>query len=425
MHSGMLLTYEEEVEAGSCGGARAARRESASEGNLEGEGIENRTQGGPRTLAEGEGAMTVFKRKGSPYYRFDFVFEGRRYQGSTRLRNQRAAQKAEDVLRGKLAEGRAGIVERKPAPKLRAYKDHFLEFTRHRRKARTAAFYETCLGNLDSTFGACRLDEITSEGIRDYAESRLRDGRAGRTVNCDLATLRRVFSVAVAEGLIQRNPFATRRVEFCPERRIERVVKFSEEKKYLAAAPPFLRDAAIIMLEMGLRPSEVMRIHSRDLNLWASPPVLRIPDSKTESGRREVPIPARALAVLRERSARAKNGYLFPFRTGDEHDEKRPMVELRKAHARTLKAAGIVDPFRIYDLRHTFGTRAAEAGTDPLTLQRIMGHASLQTTGLYVHLSARHLAEAQKRIEKFRREREAAELAAEDAQKGNAAGAVN
>ena len=369
--------------------------------------------------------MTVFKRDRSPYYQFDFIFEGRRYRGSTRLRNQRAAQKAEDVMRGKLAEGRAGIVERKPAPTLRAYREHFLEFTRLRRKSRTADFYETCIENLDSTFGASWLDEITPEAIRDFAQSRLRNGRAGRTVNCDLATLRRVLSVALGEGLIQQNPFASRRVEFCSEKRVERVVKFSEEKRYLAAAAPFLRDAATIMLEMGLRPSEVMRIHWRDLNLWATPPTLRIPDSKTENGRREVPIPARALAVLRDRGEQAKGGYLFPFRVGDKHDEKRPMVELRKAHARALKAAGITNRFRIYDLRHTFGTRAAEAGTDPLTLQRIMGHASLQTTGLYVHLSARHLAEAQRRIEEFRREREAAELAAGDSQNESVVGAVN
>jgi integrase len=49
---------------------------------------------------------------------------------------------------------------------------------------------------------------------------------------------------------------------------------------------------------------------------------------------------------------------------------------------------------------------------------RLMGHADLKTTSRYVHLSNRHLGEAQKRIEVYRAEREIAE--AEARQKGSA-----
>jgi hypothetical protein len=39
-----------------------------------------------------------------------------------------------------------------------------------------------------------------------------------------------------------------------------------------------------------------------------------------------------------------------------------------------------------------------------------MGHADLKTTDRYVHLSKRHLGEAQNKIEKYRAEREIAEV---------------
>ncbi len=58
-------------------------------------------------------------------------------------------------------------------------------------------------------------------------------------------------------------------------------------------------------------------------------------------------------------------------------------------------------------MRHTYGTRATEGGTDSLALMGLMGHADLKTTLRYVHLSKRHLSEAQKRIEEYRAEREA------------------
>jgi site-specific recombinase XerD len=88
------------------------------------------------------------------------------------------------------------------------------------------------------------------------------------------------------------------------------------------------------------------------------------------------------------------------------------MKQLHIAHQKALVASGIQPGFRLYDLRHTFGTRACEAGLDPLTLQRLMGHGDLKTTERYVHLSKRHLAEAQIRVERFRLERETAELQA-------------
>jgi site-specific recombinase XerD len=64
-------------------------------------------------------------------------------------------------------------------------------------------------------------------------------------------------------------------------------------------------------------------------------------------------------------------------------------------------------------LRHTAATRAAEAGTDPLSLSKLLGHSDLQTTRRYVHLSKRHLAEVQTRIETHRAEREIAEAEAQ------------
>jgi integrase len=353
----------------------------------------------------------IYRRPDSRYYWYDFLFEGKRCQGSTKMTNRKAADRVEAVLKTRLAEGRVGIVERRPVPRLSDYEEHFLQVIGLDRKPRTVAFYRTCLGNLRPEFGAKRLGEIMPEGIRAYKERRLLSGCAGRTINCDLATLRRVFSIAVKEGVLASSPFAGRRVEFSPEHRPERVISYVEEEKYLAVANPLLRDVAVLMLEMGLRPSEVFRIHSRDVRLSDSPPCLYVPDSKTPAGRRELPVPSKALKVLAARLDRAKGGYLFPARIRDGGlDSTEPMQDVHKAHERALRASKISPRFRLYDLRHTFGTRAAEAGTDSLTLARLMGHKDLKTTARYVHLSKRHLAEAQKQIETFRRKRESVEL---------------
>jgi hypothetical protein len=56
---------------------------------------------------------------------------------------------------------------------------------------------------------------------------------------------------------------------------------------------------------------------------------------------------------------------------------------------RARSGAGRVRPHR---LRHTYGTELAAAGIDLLVLRDLMGHASPETTGKYVHLSAETLA---------------------------------
>jgi integrase len=55
-----------------------------------------------------------------------------------------------------------------------------------------------------------------------------------------------------------------------------------------------------------------------------------------------------------------------------------------KAFAKACSKAKIVD-LRWHDLRHTFGTRLAEAGFSEVTIAELMGHTSVATTRRYTH----------------------------------------
>ena len=58
-----------------------------------------------------------------------------------------------------------------------------------------------------------------------------------------------------------------------------------------------------------------------------------------------------------------------------------------------LQAAGIEDA-SVHALRHTFATHHVRKGTNLRVVQEALGHASLATTGVYVHL-ARELMDQQ------------------------------
>ena len=55
------------------------------------------------------------------------------------------------------------------------------------------------------------------------------------------------------------------------------------------------------------------------------------------------------------------------------------------------EAIGLQKGTCTHTLRHTFATELLEAGVDLLTIQKILGHASLSTTLLYTHVRRDHL----------------------------------
>ena len=99
---------------------------------------------------------------------------------------------------------------------------------------------------------------------------------------------------------------------------------------------------------------------------------------------RRVPLPDQAAAALDRVSRRddftGPNELVFCNRFG------RPLngSALRRRYRRA-QAAAELEPLRWHDLRHTYGSLLAAAGVDLVTIQAVMGHSALATTGRYLH----------------------------------------
>jgi integrase len=110
---------------------------------------------------------------------------------------------------------------------------------------------------------------------------------------------------------------------------------------------------------------------------------------KDEGRKAHTALDDESLAILKRRvdgAERAGSRYVFwlPGGPGGHENTGRPIGSVRKAHDAAIDRAKI-DHFRLYDLRHTFATRAAQAGVDVLTLAAILGHA---TVGRWLDWSA-------------------------------------
>ncbi len=107
---------------------------------------------------------------------------------------------------------------------------------------------------------------------------------------------------------------------------------------------------------------------------------------------------------MQRRLLTAQGPFVFPCKG----DLGKPIPKVNNAHARALKGSG-VRRFRLYDLRHTWATRAAMSGIDLVTLAAMLGHSRIQMVLRYAHPTEEHQVESVKRLEQFNAARELAE----------------
>jgi integrase len=353
--------------------------------------------------------MSIFKR-GSVYW-YHFLWDGRHVQRSTKQGNPRVARQIEAAYKTALAKGEVGITERKKAPGFKAAMKAFLDWSEREHEAHPATHrrYRVSSIALLGHFGDEAIDRITPEAVEAFKSARALESATARgkekgkrkstgkrirpaTLNRELACLKALFNHALKQDFSFRNPVS--RVEFLAENNEQtRVLSYDEQEKYLDVATPMLRDVATLMLETGMRPEEVYRIKPENVNLAGG--FLVIPYGKTKAARRRVPLTASARSVLGLRLA-SDEAFLFPCET----DSKRPVPKVNNAHDRAVKDSKVA-PFRLYDLRHTWATRAAESGIDLVTLAALLGHSKIQMVLRYAHPTQEHQARSVERMEQF------------------------
>ena len=195
------------------------------------------------------------------------------------------------------------------------------------------------------------------------------------------------------EDLIPKNP--VKGVKFLHENNEQtRVLNAEEQKLYLLAASQPLQDIATLMLETGMRPEEVYRIRRENVHIEQG--YLFNPNGKTKAARRKIPLSAAACDVLLKRlqNEKIKGEFLFSGRSTDA-----PIVKVNAAHTATAKRCKVA-PFRLYDLRHTWATRAAMAGVDLVTLAAMLGHSRIQMVLRYAHPTEEHQFAAMEKMQR-------------------------
>ncbi len=322
----------------------------------------------------------IVKRGG--YYHYQFQINGKRFRGSTKSTNKAEALRLEAAQRMECLRNPEHRVEPGEELELDGAFDRFLAWASRHVKPRTHQRYRVSAKRLIAHFGAIRIERMNTQAVESFKSVRAGECTSAG-VNRDLACLRTFRNWCARMSY----PVGQFHVQLLPEGPGSmRIVSYAEERIYMQHADPLLRDVATIIVETGMRPGEVFGAHGEHVNLDER--YMFIPTGKTRFARRTIPFTNRAYEVL---GRLWKPGKLFKGLATNQ-------VVMRR-HKGLCKRLGF--DFRLYDFRHTYGSRMAMAGVDLMTLRELMGHSSITITQRYCHPTPEHKVAAMERLEAY------------------------
>lgn len=275
------------------------------------------------------------------------------------------------------------------------------EFTIHRRVHVLRIFFAWC-----DVRGIAKPQDVTKP-ILDRYQRHLYHYRAAngeplsfRSQHAYLSAVQAFFRFLTRQNYLMHNPAADLDLPRFG-RQIPRAILTVAEVEQIMNAPNIetaigLRDRAMLetLYSTGVRRLELLKLLIFDLNIEHGTLFIRQGKCKMD---RLIPIGDRALAWLRKYLEDVRpsfvmepdEGVLFLKPTG----ERITPSALTHIVTKHVTAADIGKSGSCHMFRHTMATLMLEGGADVRFIQQMLGHARLETTTIYTHVSIAKLKE--------------------------------
>lgn len=310
----------------------------------------------------------------SDTYWIDVTVNGKRIRESLKTSDKKEAQQMHDVRRSEL--WRSGMLKERPK---KSFKEACARWLLERSHKKSIGDDQDKIDYLVPKLGQRQLSDID----RDAIEGALPKDVKPATRNRYRALIRAILRASEREwDWLERAPAL--RTEQEPRRRVA-FLTHAQAEALIGHLPEKYRLPVRLALLTGLRRSNVFGMCWEEINLERRVAVVHADEAK--AGQRiVVPLNAAAVELLSS----------LP-----EPRQGRVWGDMDRVWANTWEAAckrAGVPGFRFHDLRHTWASWHAMAGTPLSVLQELGGWHSPQMVQRYAHLSPEHLSEAAERV---------------------------
>ena len=230
-------------------------------------------------------------------------------------------------------------------------------------------------------FRTCHKDpkSVTKKDIKSYIDILISRRASGNTINVHINALKFLLEDILGKKVLLRirHPKTPKRLPVVlTKQEIIKLLDSVENPKHALVLK--------LMYSSGLRLSELVHLKRKDLELEKNLGWVR----GGKGGKDRVFIIAEKIkGGLRqhiESNCDSPDSWIFKGNKG-RHLSQRSVQEIIRSAARK---AGIFKNVHPHTLRHSFATHLIEDGYDLASVQFLLGHTSIQTTMIYVHMSS-------------------------------------
>lgn len=288
------------------------------------------------------------------------------------------------------------------------YIDYFLNYLQTEKDAAKSTIhkYRADLERLFEYLKVTDINEINQNHLRDYLNYiRQTYSYISSSIANKINILHHFFRFLHNSGYISTNPAILIRPprkkvkipKVLNEIELEKLLKAPDHNTDTRFKKYALRDKLIFTMfaYTGLRRTELINLNWNDINLGNKYLIVRKSKNKSQ---RIIPLHDRVIELLDKYLSERlplKNNALFIGRTGQRIHHN----SLKNLFDRYIKISGLSGKgYTIHTFRHSFATHLVEAGVDLFKVQKLLGHASLDTTKIYINFNSSQMAKAIDRL---------------------------
>lgn len=247
-------------------------------------------------------------------------------------------------------------------------------------------------------------DELSGEEVRAYLLHLLEEKKAARgTLSVALAAARFFYGAVLGREVDALQVARPKR-----QKRLPVVLTRSEVWKILDEVRSDLYRACLVTAySCGLRRQEAIQLRVADVD--GERGLLHVHGKRGKD--RYVQLPKKTLRILRQTWLIHRSPvWLFPAPTrhGLEHSVATGAGHLhpdslRRAFRQAVRASGVHKTVTVHTLRHSYATHLHEAGVQLQMIQKLLGHAHVETTAIYTHVTREIRRGSERPIEELMR----------------------